>query len=209
MFGLFKRTKVEYLEIELMVSVLKKLPEEFHLYISHIDEGLFKGVLIGLSDIPGYVGFTYNPEIYDKLEQPDGRNFRLEGITVFDIILNEYLSYTIFFSYGLINGYSITGPKKNKIDIQKIDVSNFKLKYRDSIDFDRLKKYLTSKEIKLINPSDVYVVILEGKEYFHLTDIEEGDFYGMDLKKNLYKITHDPYNIEKINISLSDLMHVK
>lgn len=208
MLSLFKRTKVEFWEIELMVNVLKKLPDEFHLCITHINEGLFRGVLIGLSDIPGYIGFTYNPEIYEKFQQPDGKNFRLEGITVFDIISNEYLYYTIYFSYGVINGYSITGAKKIKIDIQKIDVSNFKLKYRENIDFDRLKNFLTSEELKLINPNDVYVVSLEDKEYFHLMDIEDGDFYGMDLNKNLYKITHDPYNIEKMDISLSDLMEV-
>jgi uncharacterized pyridoxamine 5'-phosphate oxidase family protein len=69
-----------------------------------------------------------------------------------------------------------------------------------------LKKLLSPKELKLINPSDVYIVTLNNKEYFHLIDIEDGDFYGMDMGKNLYKITHNPYDLEKIDVNLSKLL---
>lgn len=208
MFQLFKRTKIQPWEIELLKNVLKRLQEEFDVYIDHINQGLYRSVLIGLSDIPGYVGLSYHPEIYEELHQPDGRNFRLEGISVFDIISGEYLNYTIYFSHGLINGYSITGAKKVKIDVQKIDTHEVKLVFRDNVDFNRLKKILAPNELKLINPDDVYVVILDDKEYFHLTDIEDGDFYALDIEKNIYKITHDPYHIDKIDISLSDLLNV-
>ncbi|MFD2584448.1 hypothetical protein ACFSR6_18265 [Pedobacter vanadiisoli] len=208
MFGLFRRTKIQPWELELLKNVLKRLPTEFRLYISHINKGLFRGVLIGLSDIPGYVGLSYHSEIYKKLYHSDGKNFRLEGITVFDTISAEYLQYTIYFSHGLINGYSLTEKKKVKIDIEKIDTTNVKLIFRENVDFNRLKKVLSSKELKLINPGDVYVVVLEDKEYFHLTDIEDGNFYALDMGKNLYKITHNPHYIEKVEVSLTDLLAV-
>jgi len=208
MFGLFKRTKIESWEIAVLVNVLQKSPPEFHLHLTYINEGLFKRVQVGLSDIPGYVGFSYNPEIYDKFYQPDDRDCRLEGVVVFDTISKKYLDYIIYFSYGVINGYSIAGAKKFKIDPQKIDTSNIKLKFWDNIDFNRLESVLTPNEVDLINPSDVYVIVLDGKEYFHITDIEDGDFYAMDEEKKIYKITHDPYRIEKIDISLADLLGI-
>lgn len=208
MFGLFKRTKIESWEIAVLVNVLQKMPPTFHMHINYINEGLFNRVLIGFSDIPGYVGFSYHPEIYEKFYQPDDRDYRIEGILVFDTVSKKYLDYTIYFSYGVINGYSISGAGKFKIDPEKIDPANMELKLWDNADFNRLEKVLTPNEIDLINPSDVYLIVLEGKEYFHLTAIEDGDFYAMDEEKKLYKITHDPYQIEKIDISLADLLGV-
>lgn len=208
MFGLFKRTKVQSWEIELLKNVLEKLPVEFKIYIEQINLGLFKGVSIGNPAIPGYVGFTNDPDIYNEVHDEKGRDFEVYDIKVYDTISYSYLEYSIFFSFGTIDGYAIVGPNKFKIDVQKCNVLDMKLRFRDNTDFDNMKKLLDTNELKLINPSDVYIVTLEDKEYFHLIDIEDGDFYAMDKEKDLYKITHDPYHIEKMDISLSDLLNV-
>jgi len=208
MFGLLKRTKIRLWEIELLKNVLSELPEEFNKYIEQINLGLFKGVSIGNAAIPGYVGFTNDPDIYNEIHDEKGRDFEVYNVKIYDTISGAYLQYSIFFSFGTIDGYAILGSKKFKIDIQKYNVADIKLRFRDSIDFNRIKKILTPKELDLINPSDVYVIALENKEYFHLTDIEDGNFYAVDRDKTLYRITHDPYQVEKIDASLSDLLGV-
>ncbi len=36
------------------------------------------------------------------------------------------------------------------------------------------------------------MVVVNGAEYFHLKDLEDGDFVGIDRKKNVFLITHNP-----------------
>lgn len=62
-------------------------------------------------------------------------------------------------------------------------------------DFDRIAHVLTQEERMAISASDIYSVRIEGKEYFHLMDLEDGDFIGIDIGKNVYRITHDPVNV--------------
>jgi hypothetical protein len=97
MFGLFKRTKVKPWEVELLKNVLKKLPVEFGMYIEQINLGLFNGITVGNAAIPGYVGFTNDPDIYDAINDVKGRDFEMNNINVYDTISHSYLQYAIFF----------------------------------------------------------------------------------------------------------------
>ncbi|MGN8055124.1 hypothetical protein ACTJKN_02550 [Pedobacter sp. 22163] len=205
MFGLFKRKKIQSWEVELLENTLKALPQDFKVYVEQIKLGLLKAVSIGNPSIPGYIGFTRDAEIYNAINDAKGRDFEVYGILVYDCISNSYLEYSIFFSFGTVDGYAIKNQGKFKIDTTKIDVSHMRIKFRDNIDFAKLKKILSPKELEFVNANDVYTVNLDNKEYFHLLDIADGDFYGIDLEKNLYRITHDPHRIEKVDIGVIDI----
>ncbi|MGM9475193.1 hypothetical protein ACS5PU_02140 [Pedobacter sp. GSP4] len=206
MFGLFKRKKIQSWEVQLLENTLSALPQDFKMYIGHIALGLLKGVSIGNAAIPGYVGFTRDADIYNAVHDPKGRDFEVYGIRVFDLMSRTYLEFSIFFSFGTVDGYSINKPGKFELDVKQIDVKNRKMRFRDNIDFDRVKKVLLPEELELVNPNDIYAVHLDNKEYFHVMEIADGDFYGVDLDKNLYKITHDPYKIEKLDLELQDIL---
>ncbi len=205
MLGLFKRTKIKAWEIDLLRNTIRLLPLEYRHLEQQIDEGLFKGVLIGLSDLPGYVGFKYNPKILKKFDDKKDRLYTLTGIKVLDAKSKKYLPYTVYVSTGTITGYSITGAEKFIIDVNSIDVTEFKKKYPINVDYQKIEPLLTIKEKKAINPDDVYEVILDNKTYFHIKDLEDGDFIGMDFEKNIYEITHDPYEIKLMKCNLIEV----
>lgn len=206
MFGLFKRTKIEKWETDLLYNVLHSLPgESFKIFENQIQHHLHKGVIIGLSDIPGYVGLTFYPEVYKKFYDKKGRNFKLSNIYVFDEMSKEFIDYEIYVSSGVINGYSI---KKNKyiIDIARIEVSKFRKIYLDSNDYDHISSILTPEEKEKINPEEVFSVEVNGNIYYHLKDVGDGDFIGIDRNKNIYKLTHDPFEVTLIRESLVDTL---
>lgn len=206
MFGFFKRTKIEKWEIDLLYNVLHSLPEEsYRILESQIEQHLHRGVLTGISNIPGYVGLTFNPEVYKKFYDKKGRNFKLSNIYVFDEIGEEFLTFDIYVSSGVINGYSIT-KNKYKIDIAKIDVSKFRKIYLDDIDYNQISSILTPEEKDKINPSEVFSVEFNGNIYYHLKDIEDGDFIGIDINKKIYKLTHDPFEAVLIRKNLVDVL---
>lgn len=202
MFGFFKRKKIDPWEIDLLLNVLKSIHGDFYRVLeSQVLQNLHRGVLIGLSDIPGYVGFTFNSDVYKSFYDKNGRNIRLENIYVFDQYSKQYVRYNIYISSGVINGYRIT-ESKYKIDVNKIDISKFRKVYLDNKDSNFISELLTAEEKELINSNDVFLVKIEGHNYFHLKDIGDGDFIGIDVDKNVYKITQDPPEITLIKKDL-------
>src|ERR1700761_644084 len=180
MFKLFKRTKIAPWELKLILNTIQLLPTEYQYLKKQLYSGLFKGVLIGLSDLPGYVCFTYHPKIAKQFENIRDQNYQLTDIKVFDIKSNSYLLYSIYVSTGRINGYSIVGAKNFVIDLNNINVQEFKKVYKTNGDFRKIEPYLTSLEKQKINPGEVYEVKLNDKMLFHIKDLEDGDFIGVD-----------------------------
>ena len=91
MFGLFRRKKIEAWEIDLLRNIIRLLPLEYRYLEKQIDDRLFKGVLIGLSDLPGYVGFKYNPQILKEFDDKKGRSYKITNIKVLDVKSKKYL----------------------------------------------------------------------------------------------------------------------
>jgi len=206
MFGLFKRTKIENWEIGLLKNVIIKLPFEYSSLINQVDDGLFRRVLVDTSDIPGYVAFTFHSNILKKYDRENERDFKLTNIKVYDNKSLSFVPYEVYVSSGTISGYSLVGCKGHNVDVRKVDVSGFKKEFIDESDYNRIMHVLNEEEKKLLNPSEVYSILIADKEYFHLKDLEDGDFIGVDENRVIYKITHDPLEEVVINKKLSEVL---
>lgn len=209
MIGFFRRTKIEVWEMDILKNVLMQLPIEYIHLKNQVDKGLFKGVLIGISDIPGYVGFSFNPKVYNEFYSKDGRNYKLTNIKVIDSISGQYVGYSIYVSFGLINGYSIDSIQKYKVDTSKVDVSNFQRVYLDEGIHSNLSAFLNQGEIALINLSEVDAIFIEGREYYRIKELEDGDFLGVDINRNVYKITHNPPEVNLLPDKIEDILSRK
>ena len=67
---------------------------------------------------------------------------------------------------------------------------------------------LTKQELANINENDIYASNLNGKDYYHLKELEDGDFIGIDTDNHIYLIAHDPFEIKNIERSkLLELLH--
>lgn len=208
MFGLFrsKRTNIEKWETELLRKVMAKLPEEYSNLLKQIDDCLLKGVIENASDIQGYVAFTFHPSVFKKYDKTSERDYKLTGIKVYDIKSERFLKYEIYVSSGAISGYSLSNLKKCDIDLNKIEVSDFYKKTIGDSDYNCILDLLDTAESELISPSQVYSVFVGTTKYFHIKDLEDGDFIGMDENKRIYKITHDPLEVVKLDKSLIDIL---
>ncbi|MES2701983.1 MAG: hypothetical protein V4649_05045 [Bacteroidota bacterium] len=206
MFGLFKRTKIEEWETQLLKNVIEKLPSEYSRFIDQINDGLFKGVLVDISDIPGYVAFTYHSGILKKYDHKGVPDFKLTNIMVYDSRSAKFLLYEIYISSGAISGYSLGGNGKYNIDVSNIEVLDFKKEFIGVSDYARIASILSDEEISLLNQSEVYSVFVRNKEYFHIKDLEDGDFLGIDEKKVVYKITHDPLEVVAFGTTIAEVL---
>jgi hypothetical protein len=211
MFGLFNKKKkkrdLNQWELSLLNNVISKLPDDYQYLANQTTAGLFTAALIGYSSYnPDYVAFSFNSEIINDYENQKEKDYKITNIRVWDSYNQKYALYTIYISAGVISGYSLKAESSIVVDLTRIDTSLFVKLYYDNADFKKLSGILSSKDIKLINPNNVYEVSLNGKTFYHLHDLEDGDFIGIDTEKVIYKITHDPYEIIPINDSLEKIL---
>lgn len=180
------------------------LPVEYHFVAEQVKMGLIKGVLLGLSDIPNYVGFTYHFDVYNQFQNNKAKNYVIRNIQVFDNSKGVYTPYEIYVSSGVVNGYSTPQSKNFFPNVDKIDTKNYQRAYINNADFEKVRGLLDERELALIRPDEVYQVDLKGKTYFYMRDIGDGNFIGIDGQKNVYRIMHDPYEIILLTSSLKD-----
>ena len=195
---------VEQWELDLLKNTLLKLPVSYHQLIEQIDAKLIKTVQAGLGNIPHWMTFGFDKEIVSKYDRPRDASFMLVHIQVFDIISQKYLEYKIGCASGTLAGYSINCNDPFDIDLTNINTRYFQKRMLVPDQYNKIKKLFTTSELKLINPSDVYAVELGQKKIYHLTDLKgnDGDFLGIDDEKNIYRITHDPFEIKLLDIPL-------
>lgn len=91
-------------------------------------------------------------------------------------------------------------------DLNSIKVENLNVEYLGEDEFLEIKHLFNADELQLINPSEVYEVELDGKLYYHLKDIGDGDFIGIDKEKRIFRITHDPYKVLQLDSDLNNVL---
>lgn len=207
MLNLFKRKNPYKWEIDLLVSVFASLPDQFKLFKLQIEDGLINHIVQGSLVQPNYVGFTYNPSIAEKYEDSNGRYYQIQNIKVFDKLSDAYIELQVTITNGLIMGYSTPKNKKVDIDSSLINVGHITIKYLDYDGQNILNSVLKNSEAELINPANVFEIELAGKTYFHILDLEDGDFIAFDSNQFFYEISHDPFKIERLEMPLPVILN--
>lgn len=208
MFNFFKRKEKSHLngwESELFQNIFKSLGNEYSTFEKQVSEGIIETVRID-KKMPDYINFRLNIQILNKFEKKNEKMFTLNGIKILDKISREYKILNLDLGFGLILGYSVKDIHNFNPDIHKINVDSIYKVFYNNDDFDKIKSLFTNEEKDKINVSEVYEVELGGKIYYHLKDLEDGDFIGIDNNKNIFKITHDPFDIVKLNEDLENIL---
>ncbi|MDQ0106566.1 hypothetical protein J2T02_001677 [Chitinophaga terrae (ex Kim and Jung 2007)] len=198
MFNLFKRSKVADWERQLLINIFGLMPAEFSYLKEQVQAGLLKRVSFGSSVRKNFVGFSYNGNVSKNYERKSDRGFVIKDVKVFDNLTQSYINFDIIVYFGLVIGYATPDNAKIQLDIHKIDISQLQIRYNQNLLYDKIKPLLKPHYIKTVSPADVFEVELDGKIYYHLQDLEDGDFIGMDDNGRYYEITHDPYEIKEI-----------
>ncbi|MBB1150182.1 MULTISPECIES: hypothetical protein [unclassified Myroides] len=202
MFRFFKRTKIEIWEIDFLEEVFLKLADQIGIsYYNQVRAGLLRSVMLNSGDIPNYVGFTYHSAVYKRYYKPMEENYKISNILVKDFYSGKFLKVSIYMAYGIVTGYAIDqNHSKYKFITADIDIHSVKKMNIGENDNVKIYALLSNEEQKFVNKNDLYVISVKGKEYYHLKELEDGDFLGIDNNGESYKITHDPLEITLVSL---------
>ncbi|MDJ1472883.1 hypothetical protein [Xanthocytophaga flava] len=186
-----------------MTSVFNLLSDDFEYIRTQIADGIITGFQKRDTPFKNYTKFTYNSDVLNLYENPSGSFFSIKGIFVYDLQTMQFVEIHVHIVYGLLLGYSI--PAFNTIlpDCDRITIESFQIEYAENEDFLEIKPLLNDLELQIVNPSNVYIVEIRDKVYYHILDLEDGDSIGIDKQKIVYKITHDPFDAIKLTEDLS------
>ena len=212
MFRLFNRKKskrpAQDWELVLMYKTLEKLPTEFEYLKRQIEADIFASSLVGYSaSYPDYVAFSYADGI-SAFERKREHGYKITNIKVRDIGGSKTFMYVIYVHNGVITGYSIHGLEKHIIDVISADTDAYVKEFYadDNEDYESLKRIISKDDLKLIKPENVYKLNLKGRVFYHIEDLEDGDFIGIESNGQICKITHDPFEIILLKENLAEIL---
>lgn len=198
MFGLFGRKRIESWEKQLFSNVFKKLGSQYEKYYDQINADIWDSVRIERTEGQTRVSFTFSPKA-SRFEDRRCPVFALKNIKVFETISNKEVAMDLYIVGDLVSFYVILSDlKKFAFNPNEVDINDC---YRDDFDDSELGKVESLLKMKLrdvLNSEDIYIVTVLGKEIYHLKDLEDGDFLGVDLNGRLLKVTHDLLCLEEV-----------
>ncbi len=200
MFGFFR--KKEKFTNDIFIKICDSLPDKYFFLSNQVKENIILSVK---KENNGYYKFNLDNSLFGKYEDKNGRYYEIKDI--FLVTKDVKTPIALRVGYGILLGYS---TKDNSLlnslnnDV-KVDVSNIEIRFFDEIERHIINLF-SEEELKHIVPNDIYEIVLNGKSYYHLQDIEDGDFMAIDEDKNVYIITHAPFRIKMVSDNLLNIL---
>jgi hypothetical protein len=204
MFGLFKKTswKIDGNVFDFFDKLFKQLPSEFHFLSDGLNKGLYKRYSVNFAIKGHHYTIGFDPSQSDK-SMTKGKQFELQNISVIQDANEFNLNITVY--EGLWVGFEI---EKNIIDFQNYQFDLTRLHKDKSIfardnKIEKLVRGLISNHLELTDLSEFEV---NGKLYYQIKDLENGNYIAIDSRGHVFGLIHDPYKIELINKSIKQFV---
>jgi len=200
MFGLFKKTswKIDGKVLDFFRQVFSQLPADFKFLADGLDKGLYRRFSVNHAMKGNFYSIGFDPTQSDK-SMTKGKQFELENI----IIKQDGQAYplNITIHEGLWIGFEI---EKTILDFNnfQVDLSSFKKsksKFAADTKIEKLVSGLTCGQLDL---TDLGEFEIDGKTYYQIKDLADGNYIAIDSKGQVFGLMHDPYKIELINKSV-------
>lgn len=176
-----------------------------------IIEAIRNGLIVSINSPRETVAYNYfkfglNINIVNQYQDINSGQYSIVGIKVWDKIKNKFLDLEVLVFNGLVMGVALPNEIKNfEFDSSKI-VTKFISKINDEDDsLSHLKSLLSKHEIDILKDKNVFILDIEGKTYYHIKSLEDGDFIGLDVNGHVCKLTHDPFSIEELDVSIKEI----
>jgi len=200
MFSLFKKKnrKLKVWENTTFFKLFNQLGGGYEQYCEQLN--FIEKVGINRSDIPNLINFIYPISFYKIFGKQNISNFKLEGLIVKDVHSSKKIVVTLYFAENIFLGYSSDIKQDTfEFDVNNIFYENIKKKIWGDEGLIYIKKYFTDEELKYVNIGEIFVTDIKQIEYFHLKELEDGDFLGINRRGNFYIITHDPLEVKEVD----------
>ena len=200
MFRLFKKTtwKINGKALNFFDKLFKQLPKEYQFLSFGLQKGLYRRFSVNHAMKGHHYSIGFDPSQSDR-SMVKGKHFALKNIIVIQTGNSIPLNLTVY--EGLWVGFEIERNILDftdfKFDLSKMEKSSSQFAKDNKIE--KLVAGLSSPNLDLNNLSEFEI---DGKCYYQIKDLENGNYIAMDNKGQVFGLIHDPYKIDLINKSI-------
>lgn len=204
MFGLFKKTswKIDGKALDFFRQVFTQLPADFQFLSDGLERGLYRRFSVNHAMKGHFYSIGFDPSQSDK-SMTKGKQFELENI----IIKQDGQAYplNITIHNGLWIGFEI---EKNILGFNnfQIDLSSFKKSKSKFAADTKIEKLVSGLICEKLDLTDLSEFDIDGKTYYQIKDLEDGNYIAIDKKGQVFGLIHDPYKTELINKSVKQFV---
>lgn len=212
MFNFFNKKYKKNLQ-ELIIVLHKTLLKHNTLESLKLIEALEKGLILSIKEPQITKKYSFfklgcDMDLVNEYQDINLGQYSISGVKIFDKITNSLKGLEIIIFNGIIMGITFSDKTIDfDIDSSRIDLSLiFKKESDENISIIKeLQKVLTLEECALLNNKDLYKITIENNLFYHLRDLEDGNFIGIDSLGKIYMFCHNPFEIKKIEKSIYEI----
>jgi hypothetical protein len=160
------------------------------------------------------LAYSMNGPYFERHGKKHRVNFKVDGLEIKRKKSIEFVKLPVTVTHNLIGTIEIDNPSDiwKDYDLTDIRVQGIK---RTELEFDnedekKLKKILKGIDEELkrkIEVDDTFEIELDGKRYYTILDMEDGNYIGVNSRGQVYRLHHDSEEQAKlINKSITDFL---
>ena len=204
MLSLFRKTRwrFEGPQKDFFDTLFAQLPTEYAFLKDGSDRGLYRGFMVNHSLPESYT-------VLCSLDPKDpairrGVSFRLTGLIVQEG--TERLPLNLSIHDGLWIGFRIA-LRPEKFVGRVVDMSGLEREGTDGpkvpLSLSKLLDGLQCEGLDLVSLGEVD---LNDKCYYSICDLDNGDLLAIDVKGQVFRLTHDPFKVAMIHKSIREFV---
>lgn len=185
---------------ELLESELPQLKKVMNLSLSQFYEIQFTHNPVGISILRGF-----DTEVFEDIKRNHRTYFNLSGIAVFDHKAKAYHPIKLTYNYDSLTYIDIENPEMfhktfdlNNIQKNNIVIEHLKIENPDQKIAEKALSSLTKEQLELLELEYTFEIEFEGKLYYTILYMEDGNYIAVDKTGKIYRLHHD--NLERIKL---------
>lgn len=212
MFSFLKKKKKDVIAIADINKILIEILTNFNSgEKQNAIDAIEKGIIETVKDVKrtiryDYYGLILNMTLVNEHQDLEQGQYSILGTRVWDLSNESYISIEVILMNGLVMGFAL--PKDTlsfEMDAKRVQARFLSRDSDENDTLSSLKNLLTNEEMSYLEGKQVYEIEIDDKKYYHLKELEDGNFIGIDSFGKLHKFTHDPYEIVPLSKSIKEI----
>ncbi len=157
---------------------------------------------------------SINGKYFERYGKKHKVGFKIEGLEIKRRDKDEYIKLPIIVTYDLVQEIEIDNPTvfwkiydTSKIRAIKISRTLLEIKNEDEKKLKKILKEIDTELLSKIEVDDTFEIEFDSKKYYTIRDMEDGNYIGVDSKRQVFRLHHDSDEQAKlINKSINDFL---